>query len=346
MSKFICTLLVAPVVLAQTPTPAPTPTPTPAPTATPTTADPTSAPTRKVTGANSAWTLTDSSDDVLASVTAQYPGDYYISKVIADTSADFYLGHIACPGPSVCPPSWIANDHCDDCFGCDQYMVATGFYGDCSTCDYFWSGGAVGLGTFDGGDCDDFVFPAAVNGKLLDVCLEGQGFRTSTQTASMSYIQKRNTIIHELELGGWANPAELQSHTDAQLAAKCEYANIKECLRTNGWYHADMSTWTDGDMKFKAAEMIDGFTTTYESIELVQMSYADILEQCVLAGIHQKMLGFVWETHSTIYALTGDEKRNYVIGKLSDSSRGKGTVTQLQQLHDTQLHYLLNYIDA
>lgn len=272
------------------------------------------------------------------------PGDYYVSKVLDDNTPDFYLGHIRCPGPSVCVPSWIGNSHCDDCFGCDQYMVATGFYGDCSSCDYFWSGGAVNVGIFDGGDCDDFVFPSSINNKLLDECLESADFRTSSDLSTMTYTQKRNTIILELQTGGWGTIAELQSHTDVQLASKCEYGNIKECLKSNGWWNeAEMGGWDWPDMRFKAANVIQNLST-FQSIELVQMTDKDLLAQCTLAGIHLKILGFNWLPSSSVAMMTGDEKRNHVILQLS--ARGKGTVGQLQTLQDTQLRYLLNYIDG
>lgn len=273
----------------------------------------------------------------------QYPGAYYLDRIKADESPDFYLGFIPCPGPTVCVPSWIGDGVCNDCFGCDQYMVATGFFGDCSTCDYFWSGGAIGVGEFDGGDCEDFVFPASVNNQLLEECLTSTNMRTEELLDGVGYTQMRNTIILELHMGGWGGIPELQANTDVQLASKCEYANIKECLRTNSWYNDDMDEWSEGDLRFEAADRTEDFST-YQSIELVYMSDVDLLGQCALAGIHQKILGFEWLTAEQLATMTGDDKRNHVIGRLSDL--GKGTVDQLQTLHDTQLRYLLNHVDA
>jgi len=300
------------------------------------TPEPTSAPTLQPTAATLEESMSVSEID-------QYPGSYYVNKVLEDNNPDFYLGHIRCPGPSVCVPGWIGNGHCDDCFGCDQYMIATGFYGDCSTCDYFWSGGAVNVGEFDGGDCDDFVFPSSINDQLLDECLAAANFRTENALESIEYTQKRNTIILELEKGGWGEIAELQANTDVQLAAKCEYANIKECLRTNAWYDDSMVDLTDGDLRFEAAKQIEDLST-YQSIDLVYMSDVDLLGQCTLAGIHQKVLAFGWLTNEELRVMTGDQKRNHIIEKLS--AKGKGTTAQLQTLEDTQLRYLLNHVDA
>jgi len=303
-----------------------------------------------------------------------YNANYYFTNgnagnlVTDDTIPDFYLGYIPCPGPSVCVPSWIGNGHCDDCFGCDQYMVATGFYGDCSRCDYYWSGGAVGVGTFDGGDCGSFTFPEAVNNQILDECLVSTNLRTSAEVGALGYTQKRNTIIAELEKGvddaahtasganpngGWGTIAELQAQTDVQLASKCEYANIKECLRTNGWYDAStMASFTEGDLKFEAATQIETFSL-HNSIALVYMSNKDLLEECIISGMTLKIIGFnagstasagLWLDVATLAPMTAAEKRNYVISKLE--ALGKGTTAQLQTLHNAELRYLLNHIDG
>jgi len=284
---------------------------------------------------------------------SQYPntGNYYKDRVANNTAVninrglhpDYYLGHISCPGRSVCKDNWIGNGYCDDCFGCDQYMVATGFYGDCSTCDYFWSGGVVGQGEFDGGDCGDFVFPNAVNEAFLDQCLNDTGIRTYTDLAGMQYAQKRNTIILELNAGGWGDITTLQSDTDVTLSAKCEYLNIKQCLIKNGWYLSTMSSDTDGDLTYTATSYIDDLTT-YSSHQLTQMNALDLLEQCVLAGLTQAMLHHGWTTVAESTLMTSDEKRNRAISSLS--SLGFGTISQLQTLHNSQLRFLMDHMGS
>jgi hypothetical protein len=283
----------------------------------------------------------------------QYPNtaDYYKDRVANNTAQninrglhpDYYLGHIACPGRQVCKENWIGNGYCDDCFGCDQYMIATGFYGDCSTCDYFWSGGAVGQGEFDGGDCGDFVFPNAVNEAFLDDCLNGTGIRTTTELASMQYAQKRNTIILELNAGGWGDIPDIQTDTDVTLAAKCEYLNIKQCLVKNGWWTSVMNADTTGDMTYTATSYIDDLTT-YSSHELTQMTAVELLEQCVLAGLTQAMIHHGWATVGESTLMTSDEKRNRAISSLSNL--GFGTTSQLQTLHNSQLRFLMDHMGS
>jgi len=280
-----------------------------------------------------------------------YPNNdgYYTSHVLNTTAQntnrglhpDYYLGYIACPGRSVCKEEWIGNSYCDDCFGCDQYMIATGFYGDCSTCDYFWSGGVIGVGEFDQGDCGDFVFPAAVNEAFLDDCLNKTTSRQDAHLDTMTYTQKRNTIILELHLGGWGEIPDLQADTDVQLASKCEYVNIKQCLVNNGWYETPMGDWTDGDLKFHAATHIDDIST-FTSILLVQMSYKDLLEQCVLAGMTQIMIVQGWQTAAEATTMTSDEKRNRAISSLH--LLGFGTTRQLQTLANAQIRFLMDHL--
>jgi len=284
---------------------------------------------------------------------AMYPntGNYYLDHINNGTSQntnralhpDYYLGHIGCPGRSVCKEQWIGNGYCDDCFGCDQYMIASGFYGDCSTCDYFWTGGVVGEGEFDGGDCGDFVFPSSVNEAFLNDCLNKTGIRLDADLNTLSYNQKRNTIIVELNAGGWGEIADLQSDTDVTLASKCEYMNIKQCLIKNAWYQSSMTAWTDGDLKFEASTYIDDLST-FTSIQLVEMTILAHLEQCVLAGITMEMVQNGWATNAESTTMTSDQKRNRAINALHQL--GFGTTAQLQTLHNAQVRFLMDHLSG
>jgi len=288
-----------------------------------------------------------------SSVGSLYPntGDYYLDRVLNFSAQnsyralhpDYHLGRITCPGKSVCLESWIGDSYCDDCFGCDQHMIMTGFYGDCSKCSYFWSGGYVGVGEFDGGDCGDFVFPQAVNEPFFDACLNKTKLRTTAQINALDFTQKRNTIIVALNSGGWGTIDDLQAFTDTQLLSSCEYVNIRQCLVKNEWYdEATMTNWTDGMLRFEAASHIDDWTDI-TSIDLVLMTEVDLLGQCVVAGIAQKLmeLEIIGEVDRDS---TEAWKRNKAIDVLSNL--GFGTLTQMQTLSNAQIRFLMDHLQG
>lgn len=270
-----------------------------------------------------------------------YPNKYYIDLIAVNANRDIHLGYLKCPGEKVCPKHWIGDGICNDCFGCDRVMVSIGMVGDCSTCDYFWSGGIVDVGTFDAGDCDEFVFPSAFVEAYFDQCLEGAGFKTSAELAATTFNNKRNTIIDKLSDGGWGTVEDLQEVPNMELAARCQYANLEQCLKKNGWWYPSMTAWAEGDLKFEVASNADD-ATEWQSVDLVNMEKGDLLEQCVVAGLHQRMFLRGWEATNALNAMTADEKRNKVIVRLNNA--GTGTVAQLQTMSNASLLLLVDYL--
>lgn len=253
----------------------------------------------------------------------------------------YYLGRMECPGPLVCKPEWIGNGHCDDCFGCEPLMVAAGVFGDCSACNYFWSSGRIDRGVFDGGDCDGYIFPSAVVDEYFDACLNAGGVRMAIELEAMAYREKRNTILLELHRGGWGHVSKLQHDTDMQLAGMCLYANMRQCLSKNSWWNAaTMSDWTEAQMRFEAADQIAALTT-FKSIQLVHMTDRELLDQCVVAGLHLRLLALGEIEPAVLDAMGADEKRNAVINHLHETN--SGLIEQLQNLTNPQLVIMLDY---
>jgi len=199
------------------------------------------------------------------------------------------------------------------------------------------------VGEFDGGDCGDFVFPQAVNEPFFDACLNKTKLRTNEQINALDFKQKRNTVIVALSAGGWGSIADLQAFTDTQLISTCEYLNIRQCLIKNEWYDEElMSNWTDGMLRFEAASHIDDWTDR-TSIDLVLMSEVDLLGQCVVAGIAQKLLEYEGMEQSD-KGTTETWKRNKAVEGLSDL--GFGTITQIQTLSNAQIRFLVDHVEG